>query len=322
MRLPNWLGDMVMASAFINALKEVYPNAEVSVIAKKGIHSLLKFFPDIKQSFIFSKDLHPGLKGAYRFGKSLAQTDQFDLFFCLPNSFSSAVMAFASGAKMTIGYKNEMRTLLLKKTYPQPKGLHRVDDYIRLLELYSGKSVQHPRVALQASAAKISGRIVMNCNSEAISRRLPVEKAREIITHLLKYTSASIELVGGPSEVDYINSIYNGLDFSADRLMNTAGKTNLPQLIETLAGANLMLSTDSGPAHLANALGIPTIVLFGAGNELSTAPYNPENRTVLRVPGLACAPCVRNTCQYGAPKCLNLFAVSEITAAVQLYLKR
>ena len=81
-----------------------------------------------------------------------------------------------------------------------------------------------------------------------------------------------------------------------------------------------MLSTDSGPAHLANALGRPLVVLFGAGSEQETAPYDKNVRTVLRLAQLPCEPCVRNTCQFGMPKCLQLLSEATITAAVRQYL--
>src|SRR5215213_1632351 len=107
-RLPNWLGDMVMSVAFLQELYRQYPDAEVSVIAKKGIHELLPFFPPIKHGFIFDRKEYKGIRGLLKFGKAIGEKEKFDLFFCLPNSFSSALMGFATGAKRRIGFKNEL----------------------------------------------------------------------------------------------------------------------------------------------------------------------------------------------------------------------
>src|SRR5207253_1862329 len=103
---------------------------------------------------------------------------------------------------------------------------------------------------------------------------------------------------------------------------NYAGKTNLVGLANLMAESKVVLTTDSGPAHLANSVGTPTIALFGAGDEHNTAPYNKGNLTVIRAGRLECEPCVTNTCLlYGMPKCMKLLDELQIINAVSLYLK-
>ena len=319
-RLPNWLGDMVMSSAFIDALYTVYPTAEISVIAKKGIHGLLDFFPIVHHQFIFSKAEFKGIAGVFKFGKSIKQTGDYDLFFCLPDSFSSAVMAYASGAKNRIGFKKELRSFFLNNSYAKPSGLHRVAQYISLLELYSGQQINTLQLALKNSSLQLKNHLVFNCNSEAESRRLPVEKAQEIIKYLLSNTAATIELIGGPGDTAHVDAIQAGIGFDEIRLINSAGKTTLQNLIKTIGAASAMLTTDSGPAHVGNALGIPVVVLFGAGNENNTAPYNKKNLDIIRLGKLPCEPCVSNTCKFGLPKCLLQLDAAIITAAITRYL--
>ncbi|MBD0288361.1 MAG: hypothetical protein ICV79_23480, partial [Flavisolibacter sp.] len=91
-RLPNWLGDMVMSVGFLHQLQKSFPEAAISVIAKKGIHELLPFFPPTKHQFVFDKAANSGLRGLWRFGHSIKSIESFDLFFCLPPSFSAAFM--------------------------------------------------------------------------------------------------------------------------------------------------------------------------------------------------------------------------------------
>jgi heptosyltransferase II len=82
-----------------------------------------------------------------------------------------------------------------------------------------------------------------------------------------------------------------------------------------------MVSTDSGPAHLANALGTHTIVLFGAGKESNTAPYNKELRNIIRLGELSCEPCEKNVCvRYGIPQCLERLDTNRIIEAAKLHL--
>ncbi|HMI77937.1 MAG TPA: glycosyltransferase family 9 protein, partial [Ferruginibacter sp.] len=101
-------------------------------------------------------------------------------------------------------------------------------------------------------------------------------------------------------------------------ITNKAGQTNLQELVSLMSSCPVMLTTDSGPVHVANALGVHTIVLFGAGNENNTAPYNTENRSIIRLGQLACEPCVSNTCKlYGVPQCLA--RLDENLIALEVY---
>ncbi|HEX2682919.1 MAG TPA: glycosyltransferase family 9 protein, partial [Ferruginibacter sp.] len=129
-RLPNWLGDMVMSTAFVEAVKEQFPHATIDLVAKKGIDFLLDHFPEHGQRYIFSKEEFKGMLGARKFGQQIKAQKKYDIFFCLPDSFSSAVMANASGATTKVGFKKELRSVFLTHAYQKPKNLHRVQEYI------------------------------------------------------------------------------------------------------------------------------------------------------------------------------------------------
>lgn len=314
-RLPNWLGDMVMSVAFIDQLHTLYPGAELSVIAKKGIHELLPYFPPVKHQFVFSKEQYKGFGGLWQFGKDVSKTEKFDLFFCLPDSFSSAFMGYATGAKIRVGYKKELRELLLTNSFTKPKGLHRVQEYINIAERFTLQKATRLQVRLLYSFPK-KEHLVFNMNSEASSRRLTQTKAVEILGLLQKTIPAKIILTGAPKEKEFVDAVLSQIKDQTN-IESLAGKTNLPQLIEVLASAKLMLTTDSGPAHLANALGTHTVVLFGAGNENNTAPFTKHLRTIIRLGQLSCEPCEKNTCiRFGTPQCLELLDSTFIVNTV------
>lgn len=319
-RLPNWLGDVVMSTAFVGAVRQSYSDAQIDVIIKKELGGIASLISGLNQVHLFSKQEYPGLAGVYRFGKTL-QAEKYDLFFCLPDSLSSAVMGWATKTKKQIGFGKEGRFFLMTNTYKKPANLHRTDEYISLLEQFIGTKIAERVVRLQAKAIESnSGQVVLNFNSEATSRRMPIDKGRELIntlTHSFKHTRFVI--IGSPKEKEYVDELLNG---SVNRqIENYAGKTSLAGLCDLMASSKAVLTTDSGPAHMANSLGVPTIVLFGAGNELNTAPYNKENLKVLRAGKLECEPCVRNTCKlYGIPKCMQLIDEFEIINALSLYL--
>ncbi|MFN0082911.1 MAG: glycosyltransferase family 9 protein [Ferruginibacter sp.] len=303
-RLPNWLGDMVMATAFVQAVKIHYPAASIDLIAKKGIDFLLDYFPVHNKRFVFSKDQHEGLQGARLFGQEIRKQKKYDLFFCLPDSLSAATMGNAIGAKKSIGFKKNVRFILLSNTFKKHTKLHRVEEYVNLLAQFVQKQIEMPSVVLQSKKTSSSYSLIININSEAVSRRLPKEKAISIIDNIRQRITNNIILVGSTAEAGFVNEVYELL-FNKKNITNLAGKTTLPELVKLVAESKAMLSTDSGPAHVSNALGKKTVVLFGAGDEYNTAPYNKENCVVLRLGKLACEPCVKNTCKvYGIPECL------------------
>ncbi|MBD1386215.1 glycosyltransferase family 9 protein [Mucilaginibacter rigui] len=320
-RLPNWLGDVVMSTAFVNAVRQLYPGASIDIIIKKELGGIAKLIPGLNHIHLFSKQEYSGLGGVYRFGKNL-RSQQYDIYFNLPHSLSSFVMAWASGAKQRVGFNKEGGFFLLTRSFKKPANLHRVDEYVSLLENFTGKPINYKVIKLQADPPPaIKDSVIINFNSEASSRRMPLEKGRSIIKALAAtFKDTTFLFVGSPKEAAFVNELLAGLD-NTDRLQNLAGKTDLTGLAELMARSKAVLTTDSGPAHLANAVGAPTIVLFGAGNENNTAPYNKQELTIIRYGELICEPCVRNTCKlYGIPKCMEMLDEIKIINALSLYL--
>jgi heptosyltransferase-2 len=319
-RLPNWLGDVVMSTAFIGAVKQLYPLAQVDVIIKKELSSIASLIPGLTNIHSFSKDEYKGLGGVYRYGKTL-RAKKYDIFFTLPDSLSSAVMGKATGAKQRIGYSKEGGFFLLTKVCKRPANVHRVDEYLSILEQVNEMPVTGRKVLLKATDGKPNNLILINFNSEAESRRMPLDKARGLLNLLTNvFSNYKFGLIGAPKDAVFLEQVLAGAANLA-RIENYTGKTTLVTLTNLMAGAKVLLTTDSGPAHLANSLGIPVIALFGAGNEHNTAPYNKNNLTVMRAGQLNCEPCVRNQCKlYGIPKCMELLDEPRIVNALSLYL--
>jgi ADP-heptose:LPS heptosyltransferase len=148
-----------------------------------------------------------------------------------------------------------------------------------------------------------------------------VAKAISIINLLRSSTDAQLVMVGSPKEVPHVQQVLAGLQ-SRENITDMSGKTTLPQLIELFGTAPVMLTTDSGPMHLANALGVHTVALEGASDEKNTAPFNAEKRTLVRSGLLPCEPCVKNVCQFGVPKCLMNMEDTIIVKSVSEALNR
>jgi len=321
-RLPNWLGDVVMSTAFVNAVKQSYPDASIDVIIKKELSGIAALIPGLNLVHPFSKQEYKGLRGAFRFGKKL-KTEKYDLFFNLPTSLSSTVMGWATGANKRIGFTTEGGFLLLTNFYKKPANIHRVDEYLSLLEQFEGKKINNKSVKLNVeNALPVNNKqVLVNFNSEASSRRMPIEKAQTILNLLTNtFKNVDFKFIGSPKEADFIDQIVNGAQ-NRERIENLAGRTDLSGLSSLMASSAVLLTTDSGPAHLANSVGTPTVVLFGAGNEYNTAPYNKQNLNILRYGKLSCEPCVKNTCElYNMPKCMQLIDELLIIDTLSLYL--
>jgi ADP-heptose:LPS heptosyltransferase len=307
---------MVMSIGFLNALKQAYPAAAISVIAKEGVHQILEFFPETRFRFAFSKKEYPGIPGAWHFGRNVRKQASFDLFFCLPDSMSSAIMGVATGSKKRIGFRKEGRSLLFTQSYKRSKA-HRVEEYIQLLERFTGTQISPGALRLRYEPTSRQNGIVININSEATSRRLPLAKAVHLISGIRKAFADELVLIGGKQDAPYVGEVIHQLT-DKSKIINMSGKTSLADLVPLMGSARMVLTTDSGPAHIANALGVHTVTLFGAGNEQNTAPYNPNYRSIIRLGQLPCEPCVKNTCElFGSPKCLELLDENLIISTMQ-----
>jgi ADP-heptose:LPS heptosyltransferase len=304
-----------MSSAAIQGLCFIYPNATIDVIAKKGLTEIAATINGINQIYEYDRNDFSGITGNYKFGKQIAKNRIYDLYVSLPNSISTAVTGIGVGATHRIGYKKELRSILLTHSYPIPALKHRVDEYCTLIENYSKSTFERQVSIITSSDKKQSNHIVLNFNSEADSRRIPVKMAQHIIDHLLEHVGESLILIGAPNEIDHNNKILENYKQNK-RVKSQVGKTNFGQLINLMKSADFVITSDSGPAHLSNYLNTKTIVLFGAGNENNTSPYNKKYLKVIRAKSIDCAPCVSNNCKFNDVHCLTQISINTISETI------
>ncbi|MCI5058309.1 MAG: lipopolysaccharide heptosyltransferase II [Flavobacteriales bacterium] len=318
-RLPNWLGDLVMSLSFIEALKLQYPEAEIHVIVKDSLSKVLEKIGGISKIFEFSKTEYPGLMGNYKFGKKVRGNDSYDVFFCLPNSFSSAFMGYFTRSKSRVGYKNELRGTLLTHAFQKLRpGQHRVEEYLNLLTNFTQKTIKSPlpRLTSETNNHRLvpdGKNLLLNITSEAESRKMPLELAGSIGSAISEKHGYRIVLTGLKKDKDQIQELVQKFKPNVD-FIDLCGKTTLEDLIHILRTVNAVITTDSGIAHLSNALATKTIVLFGAGDDSNTRPYNPQNLKIIRKKGVSCAPCVSNTCRFGHLDCMKINSEEVVEA--------
>ena len=158
--------------------------------------------------------------------------------------------------------------------------------------------------------------IVFNVNSEAPSRRLPLEKWQALGRKLLQDETQKrrIVFIGTAGEQDRIATVMKAIK-PRNALLDFSGKTSLRELAMLLRDADVVVSNDSGPMHLANAVGTPLVTFFGAGNPIETGPFNHRNAIIIDR-HLECSPCVKNVCKFPTVKCLEQITVDEIYRSV------
>jgi lipopolysaccharide heptosyltransferase II len=307
-RLPNWLGDILMSLAFIDALNKVYPKCEIGIIVKKELRDIVSYYDNKTKIYEFSKAEFPGLLGTYRFGQWISKKYKYELFFCLPNSFSSAWMGFFTRSKIRIGYKKEFRDFLLTHSYRENADLHQVEKYVNLLNRFTGiqwtaNSITLKKPLNRSNLLPKGKNLLLNINSDATSRRMPIDLAKRLIIEIHRKYAFNFILTGRKQDIPFGSQLESELNFMKS-VFNYTGKTDLLDLIKLVSEVDYIISTDSGVAHLGNAFSKKTVVIFGAGNEDNTRPYNTKNLRIIRKKGLNCAPCVSNNCKYKQPICL------------------
>lgn len=324
-RLPNWLGDVVMSAGFVRTLHQRHPEAHLHLVTKAALTPIAQLLLPAEASATihgFNKTNWPGPLGTWRFGRQLRrQYGPFAAYYSLPNSFSTAILGLGSGAAQRVGYAADGRGLLLTHAPVMPVRQHRADEYLALLP--APPAPRTADVRLENALLPIPETqppLLLNFNSEAQARRMPEAKAAALIQAIRQVAPGQVVgLLGSHRERPRIEAVIALLPATEQaNVVNLAGQTDLPGLVALLGATPLLFSTDSGPVHIANALGTPVVVCFGPGNEHSTGPYHPARARVMRAPGpVPCGECRRNRCRFGdSPPCLTQLSETEIVATV------
>jgi len=307
-RLPNWLGDAVMAEPAARAVRNSFPNAEITALARPYV------IPIFEGLTHFDRILRSGSVIADIF--SLAGR-RIDTALILPNSVSSAVVPFVAGIPRRIGYATYGRRQLLTDAVPYEKDrdgrrkpVPMVDYYLRLARrIGADVSDERPRlVATEEQRRKVDeylirhrveqGRPLIGLNPGAkfgSSKLWLPEYFAELIDRITEETDAVPIIFCAPSEKEIVKRIVS-LTKRKERLVDTSeeivGLSMLKAFIERLSA---LVTTDTGPRHIAVAFDIPTVVVMGPTDPRYTARHL-EKQVVLRAEELDCIACHKKVC--------------------------
>ncbi len=305
-RTPNWLGDLIISTGFVRAVLEQYPYSEVDLIVKSGFESIpLEHRGKI---IIFDSKKY----SAGEFGKKLRK-ENYDIFFVLPPSFSSAWMAFKSKIPKRIGYTGQFRNILLnssKKHKKNPRSEHILKEYMNLLSPnisidkyppYLNTSKNWIESKLNSFEHNLPKSFFALSPGAAFgpAKQWPIEYFRSLASKINDTFKTSILILGTYNDIENGEKISKGLE----SVQNFCGKTSLSELIAILSKAKLLVGNDSGSMHLMSALRRPQIAIFGSTSPIWTSPINPYSIVITK--NLTCSPCFSRTCRYKHYDCMN-----------------
>ena len=327
----NWIGDAIMATPALAAVRQTFPAARITLLANPVVGQLFLQHPWVDQVVSFDRTgSHRGLAGRLRLAKELRQ-QHFDLALILPNSFDAALVPFLAGIPARFGKASDGRSLMLTRRY-HAQGLenpHEVQYYRALLESFAIRGdVAQPLLVTapdeDAAARQLlsehgiaASDLLLGINAGATfgsAKRWYPERFAAVAQRLAAQWGTRVILFGGPDEVELVAAIEQHLE---GHCLNLAGKTTVRQLMALIKRCDFFVTNDSGPMHIAAAFGVPLVAVFGPTDHVGTAPCS-ERAVVVRQ-ATECAPCKLRACPTDH-RCMTSVTVEDVVqAANQLW---
>ncbi|MGC9329659.1 MAG: lipopolysaccharide heptosyltransferase II [Candidatus Hinthialibacter sp.] len=312
-RVPNWLGDAIMATGAIDLYHQRNPG---DVITLLGTPSILTVFSSSYNSYnLFPYDREQkdaGVLGLARMGGMLHE-QLFDAGYLLTNSFSSALMFYLGRIPERIGYKGHWRSRLLSEAVdPIPDPVHQAQQFAYLL-VRDSETLPPPKIRVSPEEREKArqileheeflGKIRIGMAIGAAygpAKCWPADYFAELARNCVETLDARILLFGAKNEMNLAREIKQQ---AGKGVIDLTGKTTLRQLLALLQQCRIVIANDSGVMHAATAVKTPVVALFGSTDPGKTGPLGEHNRVLYEK--VECSPCFERTCRYGHYECLR-----------------
>ena len=318
-RMPNWLGDIVMALPALTMARAGWPGAHLTVALPAAFAPIFAERTEAAPDVV----LPLGNKEQGR-GSEMARlrSARADLAILLTNSLGSAWSVRRAGIPERWGYRANLRSPLLTRAVKRPRGQVHQAEYYRALMLgldlpntaSAGRIVPNPQTrargqALLERAGVRGGAPIVGIAPGAAygqAKRWPSQRAGEVARQLAA-RGMTVVLVGAAADRDAGRAIE-----STAPVVNLIGRTSLGELIGVLAACDAFLSNDSGAMHVAAALGRPVVAIFGPTDERATAPLG--NHDVLTA-DVFCRPCMLRDCPIDH-RCMKRITADQVVESI------
>jgi heptosyltransferase-2 len=321
---PSWIGDAVMSLGAVRVLKRGRPDSRIVALARPSLADLYQEVAEVDATRIYDpRGANRGFRG-FRAAAGRIRSEDFDACLLLPNAFRAALFARFAGIPERWGYATESRGFLLTRRVPpapRPFGRHQSHYYLELMRGL-GFETGFPDVSLTVkdeararARALLSGHgwdgraALIGVHPGATGSRAKIWSASrfgEVLSKLAGATGARAVILGGESESGLAREVAAALGGPAIQLQ---GRTSLSDLMGVLSQLSLLLANDSGPMHLAAALGTPTLAVFGPTDPRETAPLGPRVRVVRE--SVDCSPCLHRDCPIDH-RCMERISASRV----------
>ncbi len=327
----NWLGDAVMSLPALDALRARYPDAHITVLTLANLADVYAGRPSVDEVLPYHKGR--GWRGilAWLERVSALRERRFDLAVVLPNSFHSALTIWAADIPRRVGYAKELRNGLLTDRpplRPKSRNVHRVMDYLQLVAFDgtpaepaapvirpAAEDLAWAEEALRSAGLDPAQRTVIAFNPGATygnAKRWPIERYLELGRRLVADLGAGIVVVGGPAEQALGDAL--AAQLPAGSAVSLSGRTSIRRLSALLQRCRLLVTNDTGPMHVAQAVGTRIVAIFGPTDPVNTPPYG-SNHVLLRKP-VECSPCFLRECPIDH-RCMTRIETAEVFRAVE-----
>jgi heptosyltransferase II len=319
---PAWVGDMIMAQSLFMTLRLAQPDRPIDVIAPGWSLPLLERMPEVRRAIILPvAHGELALDRRWRAGRSL-RGEGYGQAIVLPRSLKAALPPIAAGIPRRTGYLGEFRYVLLNDIRPlDRKTLYRTVDRFVNLGIPAGEAipepVPQPRLTIPADGPEQAA-IALGLDIAAApvlalcpgaeygpAKRWPEQHFASVARQRLA-AGWQVWLFG--SERD--RPVTGAIAAAAPGSIDLAGRTSLAQAVDLLSRAGAVVSNDSGLMHVAAAVGVPVIALYGSSDPAYTPPLSPRAR-ILSL-GLDCSPCFKRECPLGHLNCLRQLAPERV----------
>lgn len=339
----NWVGDAVLSIPALREIRRQFRNAHISLLVRPWVQDVYASVDFVDEIVLYDKDgKHKGWEGMRQLAAEL-RARRFDLAILLQNAIEAALIAFWARIPLRLGYARDGRSFLLTHAIRIDSEVRKVHQVYYYLGILSGAGVIATRlwerddyrldsIAIgvresDTAAARemlhaqgiARGDTIVGINPGATyggAKRWPAERFAAVADALASEFAARIVIFGAPSELHIAQKV---AAMMAAPPVVLAGRTALGQLMGLIKECRLFITNDSGPMHLAAALDVPQLAIFGSTSEVATGPLS-ERAQVIKHP-VDCNPCFLRECpiDFG---CMLGITVEDVLTAARAQLSR
>ncbi len=323
----NWRGDVLFSTPFIRATRKAFPDSFIATLVVPRCVPILENNPYLNEVITFEEDRrHKGLWGKLRL-IGLLRSKHFDTAFLLHRSFTRTLICVLAGIPRRIGYYTKKRAMLLTTSIPQPvKPIHKVEYFLNIAqvcgmepenkdyEFFSSPEDKDYILGLfqECGLKKEDFVIAINPGGNWFLKRWPKENFAQVCDSLIRDYQARIVITGAKADFNLARDI---AALMKNRPLIICGKTTLGQLAALMARADLVISNDSGPMHVAVSQKTKVIALFGPTSPEITGPYGKGNYVVIQKDVGCQTPCYQLDCKDN--RCMKAITVEEVLETVR-----